>query len=104
MLVANKFQTGFDQPKLCAMYVDKPLGGVECVRTVSRLNRTYQGKTDSCTFILDFYNQPDDILQAFQPYYQTAALSNICKPVVDRGEKRYLSVIDAWLQSKRCSS
>lgn len=62
MLVANKFQTGFDQPKLCAMYVDKPLGGVECVQTLSRLNRTYQGKTDSCTFILDFYNQPDDIL------------------------------------------
>jgi hypothetical protein len=44
MLVANKFQTGFDQPKLCAMYVDKKLGGVECVQTLSRLNRTYPGR------------------------------------------------------------
>jgi type I restriction enzyme R subunit len=44
MLVANKFQTGFDQPKLCAMYVDKKLNGVDCVQTLSRLNRTYPGK------------------------------------------------------------
>ncbi|STL45814.1 type I restriction-modification system endonuclease [Escherichia coli] len=54
MLVANKFQTGFDQPKLCAMYVDKALGGVECVQTLSRLNRTYPGKAESGTFVLDF--------------------------------------------------
>ena len=45
MIVANKFQTGFDQPKLCAMYVDKKLGGVECVQTLSRLNRIYPGKS-----------------------------------------------------------
>lgn len=62
MLVANKFQTGFDQPKLCAMYVDKKLGGVECVQTLSRLNRTYPGKAQSGTFVLDFYNEPDEIL------------------------------------------
>ncbi|SLM31626.1 hypothetical protein MTBBW1_400033 [Desulfamplus magnetovallimortis] len=51
MIVANKFQTGFDQPKLCAMYVDKKLGGVECVQTLSRLNRTYAGKETTGTFI-----------------------------------------------------
>lgn len=56
MLVANKFQTGFDQPKLCAMYVDKKLTGVDCVQTLSRLNRTYKGKAESGTFVLDFFN------------------------------------------------
>ena len=80
MLVANKFQTGFDQPKLCAMYVDKKLGGVECVQTLSRLNRCYPGKAESGTFILDFFNQPEDILEAFQPYYQTAELANVSDP------------------------
>lgn len=80
MLVANKFQTGFDQPKLCAMYVDKKLGGVECVQTLSRLNRTYPGKAESGTFVLDFFNEPDDILDAFQPYYQTAELADVSDP------------------------
>ena len=144
MLVANKFQTGFDQPKLCAMYVDKALGGVECVQTLSRLNRTYPGKAESGTFVLDFYNDPDEIINAFQPYYQTAeltdvsdpqqvfdlfeklrttqifqwheveqfceayfiknksnaAISNICKPAVERWKKRYLMAIDAYLTAK----
>lgn len=144
MLVANKFQTGFDQPKLCAMYVDKKLGGVECVQTLSRLNRTYPGKAETGTFILDFFNDPDEILEAFQPYYQTAelddvsdpdlifdlfdklraagifqwqeveqfcvaflqksksnaAIANICKPAVERWQKRYKSVIDAYKQAK----
>jgi type I restriction enzyme, R subunit len=77
MIVAQKFQTGFDQPKLCAMYVDKPLGGVECVQTLSRLNRIYPGKT---TFILDFVNDTDEILKAFQEYYQTATLLDISDP------------------------
>lgn len=54
MIVANKFQTGFDQPKLCAMYVDKKLAGVECVQTLSRLNRTYPNKAETGTFVLDF--------------------------------------------------
>lgn len=80
MIVANKFQTGFDQPKLCAMYVDKKLAGVECVQTLSRLNRTYPGKAESGTFVLDFFNEPDDILSAFQPYYQTAELADVSDP------------------------
>jgi type I restriction enzyme R subunit len=77
MLVANKFQTGFDQPKLCAMYVDKKLKGVDCVQTLSRLNRTYPGKQ---TFVLDFVNDPDDILEAFRPFYTTAELANVSDP------------------------
>ncbi|KHE93618.1 MAG: DEAD/DEAH box helicase family protein [Candidatus Scalindua rubra] len=80
MIVANKFQTGFDQPKLCAMYVDKKLGGVECVQTLSRLNRIYPGKSDSGTFILDFFNEPEDILESFKPYYQTAELADVSDP------------------------
>jgi len=80
MIVANKFQTGFDQPKLCAMYVDKKLGGVECVQTLSRLNRTYAGKAESGTFVLDFFNEPQEILDAFQPYYQTAELADVSDP------------------------
>lgn len=144
MIVANKFQTGFDQPKLCAMYVDKKLGGVECVQTLSRLNRTYPSKAETGTFVLDFFNAPDDILSAFQPYYQTAeladvsnpdlifdlfdklraagiftwqeveqfceaffvksksnaAIANICKPAVERWQKRYTSAVDAFKQAK----
>ena len=89
MIVANKFQTGFDQPKLCAMYVDKKLGGVECVQTLSRLNRTYPGKAESGTFVLDFFNEPQEILDAFQPYYQTAELADVSNPdiVYDLAEK-----------------
>jgi len=89
MIVANKFQTGFDQPKLCAMYVDKKLGGVECVQTLSRLNRTYLGKAETGTFVLDFFNEPEDILNAFQPYYQTAELANVSDPnlIFDLSEK-----------------
>src|SRR5690625_1569927 len=71
MIAANKFQTGFDQPKLCAMYVDKKLQGVDCVQTLSRLNRTFPGKE---TFVLDFFNDPKDILEAFEPYYGKAEL------------------------------
>lgn len=143
MIVANKFQTGFDQPKLCAMYVDKKLGGVECVQTLSRLNRTYLGKAESGTFVLDFFNEPEEILKSFQPYYQTAeleevsdpdlifdlfdklraigiftwqeveqfcqaffiknksnaAIANICKPAVERWQKRYKSTVDAYKQA-----
>jgi type I restriction enzyme R subunit len=80
MIVANKFQTGFDQPKLCAMYVDKKLAGVECVQTLSRLNRTYPNKAETGTFVLDFFNEPDEILEAFQPYFQTAELLDVSDP------------------------
>ncbi|PMM44577.1 type I restriction endonuclease subunit R [Vibrio breoganii] len=98
MLVANKFQTGFDQPKLCAMYVDKKLGGVECVQTLSRLNRTYPGKAETGTFVLDFYNEPDEILGSFQPYYQTAELADVTDPnmVFDLYEKLRTSGIFLW--------
>ncbi len=144
MIVANKFQTGFDQPKLCAMYVDKKLGGVECVQTLSRLNRTAPTKAATGTFILDFFNDPQDILAAFQSYYQTAeladvsdpniiydlfeklraggiftwqeveqfcsafyiknrsnsAISNICKPAVDRWQGRYKHAVEAFSDAK----
>ncbi len=80
MIVANKFQTGFDQPKLCAMYVDKKLGGVECVQTLSRLNRTFPGKADTGTFVLDFFNEPQDVLEAFLPYFKTAELDDVSDP------------------------
>lgn len=78
MLVANKFQTGFDQPLLVAMYVDKKLAGVSSVQTLSRLNRTYPGKTD--TFVLDFVNDPDEILAAFRTYFRTAQLAGVSDP------------------------
>lgn len=74
MLVANKFQTGFDQPKLCAMYVDKKLKSVECVQTLSRLNRLFPGKE---TFILDFVNDTQDVLDSFLPYYNKAELTGV---------------------------
>jgi type I restriction enzyme R subunit len=98
MIVANKFQTGFDQPKLCAMYVDKKLGGVECVQTLSRLNRTYLGKADSGTFVLDFFNDPQNILEAFQPYYQTAELADVSDPnlIFDLFEKLRAAGIFLW--------
>ena len=98
MLVANKFQTGFDQPKLCAMYVDKKLAGVECVQTLSRLNRTYPGKAESGTFVLDFFNQPQDILDAFQPYYQTASLTDVSDPdlIFDLFDKLRAEKIFTW--------
>lgn len=98
MLVANKFQTGFDQPKLCAMYVDKKLTGVDCVQTLSRLNRTYKGKAESGTFVLDFFNDPEDILEAFQPYYETATLAKVSDPdkVYDLYDKLRAAQIFVW--------
>ena len=98
MIVANKFQTGFDQPKLCAMYVDKKLGGVECVQTLSRLNRIYPGKFDSGTFVLDFFNEPEDILESFQPYYQTAELADVSDPdlIFDLFDKLRAAGIFLW--------
>ena len=68
LLVAEKYQTGFDQPLLHTMYVDKRLDGVQAVQTLSRLNRTCAGKED--TFVLDFRNKREDIFRAFKPYYE----------------------------------
>lgn len=79
LLVANKYQTGFDQPKLCAMYVDKRLRGVNAVQTLSRLNRIY-APYDKKTFILDFKNEYDDIQKAFAPYYTETVLSETITP------------------------
>lgn len=73
LVVAEKYQTGFDEPLLHTMIVDKKLKGVKAVQTLSRLNRTCPGKTD--TFILDFANTKEDILDAFQPFYQETSLS-----------------------------
>jgi type I restriction enzyme R subunit len=78
LLVANKFQTGFDQPLLCGMYVDKRLAGIQAVQTLSRLNRAYPGK--DTTYILDFVNEPDEVLAAFKPYYETAELAGVTDP------------------------
>lgn len=79
LIVAEKFQTGFDEPLLHTMYVDKPLNGVQAVQTLSRLNRAYKPfKTD--TFVLDFVNTTEDIKSAFQPYYETTLLSQDTDP------------------------
>ena len=78
LIVANKFQTGFDQPLLQTMYVDKKLGGVNAVQTLSRLNRTHPEKPG--TMVIDFANESDDIQAAFQPYYETTILSEATDP------------------------
>ena len=78
LVVANKFQTGFDQPLLHTMYVDKKLGGVNAVQTLSRLNRTHRGKQG--TMVLDFANEAEEIQKAFEPYYETALLSEETDP------------------------
>lgn len=80
LIVANKFQTGFDQPKLCAMYVDKVIAGIECVQTLSRLNRTYPGKSKYDVFVLDFVNDPEVIKNSFQPYYKNVTLTALSNP------------------------
>lgn len=78
LLVANKFQTGFDQPLLCGMYVDKRLAGIQAVQTLSRLNRAHPGK--DTTYALDFVNDPADVLAAFKTYHETATLSGVTDP------------------------
>ncbi len=78
LIVANKFQTGFDQPLLHTMYVDKKLGGVNAVQTLSRLNRTHPEKKG--TIVLDFANEADEIKTAFEPYYETTLLSEATDP------------------------
>jgi len=78
LIVASKFQTGFDQPLLHTMYVDKKLGGVNAVQTLSRLNRTHPQKKG--TMVLDFANEADEIKAAFEPYYETTLLSEGTDP------------------------
>ena len=78
LIVANKFQTGFDEPMLHTMYVDKKLDGLQCVQTLSRLNRVASGKTD--TLVLDFVNDPERVQKAFQEYYQMTTLAEETDP------------------------
>jgi len=78
LIVAEKFQTGFDQPLLHTMYVDKKLAGVHAVQTLSRLNRVHPGKTD--TMVLDFVNRAEEIEKAFAPYYEVTLLSAASDP------------------------
>lgn len=78
LIVADKYQTGFDQPLLHTMYVDKRLDGVQAVQTLSRLNRTHPGKED--TFVLDFVNEAEDIRDAFKPYYEVPAIDQQVEP------------------------
>ena len=76
--MSNKFQTGFDEPMLQTMYVDKRLDGLQCVQSLSRLNRVANGKTD--TLVLDFVNEPEQVQEAFQGYYQTTILAEETDP------------------------
>ena len=78
LLVANKFQTGFDQPLLCGMYVDRRLAGIQAVQTLSRLNRAHPGK--DTTYVLDFVNSEAEILDAFRAYHTTAELAGVTDP------------------------
>ena len=78
LLVANKYQPGFDQPLLCAMYVDKRLDGVQAVQTLSRLNRMVPGKESP--FVLDFVNEAENIYKAFKPYFDATSLQESCDP------------------------
>lgn len=91
LIVAEKFQTGFDQPMLSVMYVDKKLAGVNAVQTLSRLNRIAPWKEG--TFVLDFVNSSDDIAEAFQPYYTTTLLSKGTDPNIlhdlERGVRQF---------------
>lgn len=78
LLVAEKYQTGYDQPLLHTMYVDKRLAGIQAVQTLSRLNRTTRGKED--TFVLDFVNEPEEIYEAFKPYYEATPIGEESDP------------------------
>ena len=94
LVVANKFQTGFDQPLLHTMYVDKPLGGVGAVQTLSRLNRVHPGKEE--TMVLDFANDPDAIQKSFQDYYETTLLSEGTDPNQLYDRERDLLAFDVY--------
>jgi len=115
MIVANKFQTGFDQPLLCGMYVDRRLAGVTAVQTLSRLNRTYRtpsGQVKDATMVVDFVNQPEDIQASFEPYFTDAFLETATDPnlVWDVAAKLDMAgiyehcdidaVVDAWVLGK----
>ena len=95
MLVANKYQTGFDQPKLCAMYILKTLKGVNAVQTLSRLNRICPPYNKQ-TFVLDFVNSYEDMEDAFSRYYTTTLLSNIVKHLRTILAKKAMRELMLW--------
>ena len=94
LIVANKFQTGFDEPMLHTMYVDKKLDGLQCVQTLSRLNRFASGKTD--TLVLDFVNDPERVQNAFQEYYQMTTLSTETDPNLLYDKQSLLESFDLY--------
>ena len=100
LIVNNKFQTGFDEPMLHTMYVDKKFGGLQCVQTLSRLNRTMSGKTD--TLVLDFVNEPDEVKEAFQPYYEGTVLTEETDPnrlyQIEQDVKKYNNFTDDMVE------
>ena len=98
MLVANKFQTGFDQPLLVAMYVDKKLSGVTAVQTLSRLNRTAPSKDQ--TFVLDFANDAKEIVEAFEPYYEATTLADVTDPNIVHETMAKLEITGMYLESE----
>jgi type I restriction enzyme R subunit len=115
MIVANKFQTGFDQPLLCGMYVDRRLSGVTAVQTLSRLNRTYRtpsGQVKDTTAVVDFVNPPEEIQAAFEPYFTDAYLETSTDPNLVHDiaakldatgiyeESDLDAVVNAWVKGK----
>ncbi len=108
LLVANKYQTGYDQPLLHTMYVDKRLDGVQAVQTLSRLNRKIPGKSEP--FILDFVNDPEDIYRAFKPYYDATSLQAASDPArletlkheLDQAQVYFWSEVEAFARIFYC--
>jgi type I restriction enzyme R subunit len=100
LLVANKYQTGFDQPLLCAMYVDKKLAGVQAVQTLSRLNRTYPGKEEDSVFVLDFANETAEIQDSFQPYYEQTTVAEQADPAQMNALQHDLDTAQIWAESE----
>ena len=96
LIVAEKYQTGFDEPLLHTMFVDKKLSGVKAVQTLSRLNRTTRGKQD--TFVLDFVNSAEDIRKAFEPYYEETVLEQETDPNVVYDLKNTLDTYQDYQQ------
>jgi type I restriction enzyme R subunit len=98
LLVANKYQTGFDQPLLHTMYVDKRLDNVQAVQTLSRLNRMIPGK--DTPFVLDFVNKAEDIYRAFKPYYDTTSLQELADPAMLETLKHELDQFQVYYESE----
>ena len=98
LIVAEKYQTGFDEPLLHTMFVDKKLSGVKAVQTLSRLNRTAKGKSD--TFVLDFVNSAEDIKKSFEPYYEETVLLEETDPNVIYDIKNTLDDFRVYQQSE----